>query len=556
MKKFVLPFCLFLVLSCQKPLDFSPKYGFNSELIYSDPDQYINVLSKLYSGLSMTGNQGPAGQADISGETIDEGFSSYVRVLWNLQELPTDEAVCGWNDPGIPALNKMQWSSEDGWIKGMYYRIYYQITLCNEFIYQSGEDKLSTRNFNTEDIQRINTYRNEARFLRAMSYYHALDFFGSVPFVTEDDRVGAFNPPQISRKDLFNYVELELLDLANLLSDASSLPHGRASKQAVQTLLAKMYLNAEVYINTPKYDECRSQCENIINTNIFQLDNEYQHVFLADNYSSNEIIFPVVFDGIYAQTWGGTTFLVCASIGGDMSASDYGVNGGWGGLRVTEELVNNFNFTQNFLYLDTSIVPNDTINTNTPLIDTNYVLLDSSYNSDDSRFLFFSKGQQLSISSLGNFRHGLAFPKFKNINRDGSSGSNNANTSHVDINYPMFRLADVYLMFAEASLRLGDQGTALQYVNYIRERAFGNSSNNLNSITIDEILDERSRELSWEATRRTDLIRYGYFTSSNYVWPLKGGDYNGVGVEPHLRLYPIPTADLLLNNNLSQNDGY
>ena len=147
----------------------------------------------------------------------------------------------------------MQWSAEDGWIKGMYYRIYYQITLCNEFIYQSAQEKLSDRNFSQEDIDRINTYRNEARFLRALSYYHALDFFGSIPFVTEEDRVGAFNPPQISRENLFNYVESELIDLIDILSDASSLPYGRASKQAVQTLLAKLYLNAEVYINAPKY---------------------------------------------------------------------------------------------------------------------------------------------------------------------------------------------------------------------------------------------------------------------------------------------------------------
>ena len=131
-------------------------------------------------------------------------------------------------------------------------------------------------------------------------------------------------------------------------------------------------------------------------------------------------------------------------------------------------------------------------------------------------FYFSLKGQQLSISSLGNFRYGLGSQNLK-YNRDGSNGSNNGNTSHVDINYPMFRLADVYL-YAEASLRLGDQGTALQYVNFIRERAYGSSSNNFNSITLDEILDERSRELSWEAIRRTDLIRFGYFTSSNYLW--------------------------------------
>ena len=142
------------------------------------------------------------------------------------------------------------------------------------------------------------------------------------------------------------------------------------------------------------------------------------------------------------------------------------------------------------------------------------------------------------------------------LSGDGTNGSNNANTSHVDIDYPMFRLADVYLMLAESALRLGDQGTALQYVNLVRERAHGNPSQNLSSITLDDILDERSRELAWEATRRTDLIRYGYFTSSNYLWPLKGGDFNGIGVSQHLDLYPIPTADLLLNNNLTQNDGY
>ena len=140
---------------------------------------------------------------------------------------------------------------------------------------------------------------------------------------------------------------------------------------------------------------------------------------------------------------------------------------------------------------------------------------------------------------MGNFRHGFAFPKFKNINIDNTSGSNNSNTAHVDIDYPMFRLADVHLMLAESALRLGDQGTAIQNVNLIRERAFQNSDYNLTSISLNEILDERSRELSWEATRRTDLIRFDYFTSADYVWPLKGGDFTGIGVDNHLKLYLV-----------------
>ena len=510
---------LFAFYSCTKNLNQSPAYGLNSEVVYSDPNNYINVLSKLYSGLSMTGLQGPAGQADIAG--IDEGFSAYVRVLWNLQELPTDEAVCGWNDPGIPTLNKMQWNADDGWVKGMYYRIYYQITLCNEFIYQSRDERLDERGFSDTDKEMIRMYRNEARFLRSLSYFHAMDLFGNVPFVTEEDRVGAFQPERISRTDLFNYVESELIDLSNVLSAAGTVDYGRATREAAKTLLAKVYLNAEVYSGTNRYDDCRNYCEQIVNSGAFQLDMDYQHLFLADNQNSSEVIFPVVYDGLYAQTWGGTTYLVCGALGGSMNAADYGVNGKWGGLRSTSAFVNKF--------------PDTT---------------------EDSRFLFYRDGQELEITNLGTFTQGYAYPKYKNVTSVGDVGSNNGTSAHVDIDFPMFRLADVYLMLAESAYRNGDQGTALNYINMLRERAYGNSNNNMSSISLDDILDERSRELAWEGSRRTDLIRFGKFTSGDYVWPFKGGDVSGIGTSSHLELYPIPTSDLILNPNLTQNPGY
>jgi len=510
---------LFAFYSCTKNLNQSPAYGLNSEVVYSDPNNYINVLSKLYSGLSMTGLQGPAGQADIAG--IDEGFSAYVRVLWNLQELPTDEAVCGWNDPGIPTLNKMQWNADDGWVKGMYYRIYYQITLCNEFIYQSRDERLDERGFSDADKEMIRMYRNEARFLRSLSYFHAMDLFGNVPFVTEEDRVGAFQPERISRTDLFNYVESELIDLSNVLSAAGTVDYGRATREAAKTLLAKVYLNAEVYSGTNRYDDCRNYCEQIVNSGAFQLDMDYQHLFLADNQNSSEVIFPVVYDGLYAQTWGGTTYLVCGALGGSMNAADYGVNGKWGGLRSTSAFVNKF--------------PDTT---------------------EDSRFLFYRDGQELEITNLGTFTQGYAYPKYKNVTSVGDVGSNNGTSAHVDIDFPMFRLADVYLMLAESAYRNGDQGTALNYINMLRERAYGNSNNNMSSISLDDILDERSRELAWEGSRRTDLIRFGKFTSGDYVWPFKGGDVSGIGTSSHLELYPIPTSDLILNPNLTQNPGY
>ena len=508
-----------LLGACGKNLNQSPKYGLNAEAVYSDADNYIKVLAKLYTGMSMTGNQGPAGQADIAG--IDEGFSAYVRVLWNMQELPTDEAICGWNDPGIPDLNKTEWNADNVWVKGMYYRIFYQITLCNEFIWQARDEKLNERGFTSAQIQSIVTMRNEARFLRALAYYHAMDLFGNVPFVTEEDRVGAFTPEQIMRADLFDYIESEIKAIENDLTPASSVAYGRASQSAAHALLAKMYLNEKVYTGTEHNTECATYCEKIINSNVFQLDDVYQDLFLADNHTSPEIIFPIVYDGLYAQTWGGTTFMICSALGGSMVAADYGVNGKWAGNRATGPFVEKF--------------------------------VDST---QDSRWLFYTDGQQLEITSMSTFVQGYGNPKYKNKTKDGLNGSNNATSAHVDVDFPMFRLADVFLMYAEAKFRSGDEATALIYMNKIRERAYGNASHNYSSLVLQDFLDERARELNWECTRRTDLIRFDLFTSGDYVWPFKGNDVVGMGVSSKYNLYPIPTSDIVLNPNLQQNPGY
>lgn len=508
-----------LLGACGKNLNQNPKYGLNAEAVYSDPDNYIKVLAKLYSGMSMTGNQGPAGQADIAG--IDEGFSAYVRVLWNLQELPTDEAICGWNDPGIPDLNKSEWNADNVWVKGMYYRIFYQITLCNEFIWQTRDEKLEDRGFTSTQVNQIVTMRNEARFLRALAYYHAMDLFGNVPFVTEEDRVGAFTPEQIQRADLFAFIETEIKAIEDQLTAANAVAYGRASASAAHALLAKMYLNAAVYTGTARNADCATYCEKIINSNQFQLDDVYQDLFLADNHTSPEIIFPIVYDGLYAQTWGGTTFLVCSSLGGSMVAADYGVNGKWAGNRATRPFIEKFT--------------------------------DST---EDSRWMFYTTGQQIDITLMSTFTQGYGNPKFKNKTKVGLNGSNNATTAHVDIDFPMFRLADVYLMYAEAKFRSGDQGTALTYMNLIRERAYGDATYNYATLTLNDFLDERARELNWECTRRTDLIRFEKFTGSDYVWPFKGGIDVGGNVDEKYNLYPIPTSDIVLNPNLQQNPGF
>ena len=522
-----------LFISCSKRLDLEPPIGLSSVDVYKDADNYEKVIAKLYAGMSLSGLHGPSGNPDIVG--IDEGFSQYIRVLWNLQELPTDHAICRWNDVGIPEMCKMEWSADNSFVKAMYSRIYFQIPIANVFIKESSDESMNDKSFTNEQQNEIRIYRAEARFLRALSYYHAMDLFGSVPFVDESTPIGVFYPQQIERAELFDWLENELLAIENTLKTPSQVPYGRASQAAAQSLLAKMYLNAEVYTGTSRWTDCITYCNKVINTGAFALDNNYSNLFMADNHSSSEIIFPICFDGQYTQTWGGTTFLICAALGSTMDASDYGMNNGWNGLRATPTFVN--------IFTDSTL---------------------------DTRWKFHTSGEKVISGdtvtiyqdvNIGEVltncpdTSGYLVGKFSNLDQMGNPGSH-VSLTHSDTDFPMFRLADVYLMLAEASLQNGDAGTALTYMNYIRERAYQGSSYNFSSVTLNDVLEERSKELYWECTRRTDLIRYNKFTGSDLLWSFKGGATDGSSVNNHFNLYPLPTYDIVNNPNLVQNSGY
>ena len=254
------------ITGCIKDLDTLPLDPdvFASEKVYSDFDNYEKVLAKLYAGLSLTGQKGPDGNADLRG--LDEGFSQYLREYWYAQELPTDEAVLGWGDASLALLAKMNFSPSNEFTTVMYSRIFYQIALCNEFIRESSDAKLTEHGFDETQKTTIGLYRAEARFLRAFSYYHALDLFGNVPFVTEEDGVGAFLPEQILRADLFDYVEGELLDIENVLMAPQTNVYGRVDRASDWMLLARLYLNAEVYGKTAKYTETITYAKKVIDT--------------------------------------------------------------------------------------------------------------------------------------------------------------------------------------------------------------------------------------------------------------------------------------------------
>jgi len=529
MKKIILKSSIFSLLgvllfqSCTKKLDLQPTNDVTSEVVYSTPTGYKQVLAKVYGAFALTGNQGPAGNGDVQG--IDEGFSDFYRLFWKAQELSTDEAVIAWGDVGIQDFHNMNWSSNNSFLTGLYYRCLYQITLCNDFVRESSDEKLSARGISGADADNIRQYAREARFLRAFQYWVLMDLYGNPPFVTEESAIGGAPPRQASRKEVFDYVEKELKEIEPDMPDPRSNEYGRADKAAVWALLARLYLNADVYTATPRYTDAITYSKKVIDAG-YTLVSDYTWLMRADNnLNKNEFIFTINYDGAKTQGFGGTTFLSHASVGGSMPASSFGVGGGWAGIRATKNLVNLF--------------PDVT-------------------GSADKRSQFYTAGQNLEISNQTDFTNGLAVTKYKNIKRDGSGGQS---SDYSDIDMPLFRLAEMYLIYAEAVLRNGtggDAATALQYINALRTRAYGSSSGNISAVqlNLDFILDERARELYWEGFRRTDLIRFNKFTESTYLWPWKGGVSSGTGVDAYRQLYPIPSRDINANTNLHQNIGY
>jgi hypothetical protein len=494
-----------------------PKSTVTGANVFNDPSSYRAFLAKIYAGLAVTGQQGPAGKADIQG--IDEGFSQYVRLLWQMEELPTDEAVIAWNDTGVQELNTQIWGTSNQFLQAMYYRIFFQVAMVNEFLRETTDEKLAQRGATDALKAQVATYRAEARFLRALSYWHGIDLFGNIPLVVETDPIGSTPPQQATRAELFNYVESELKAIQSQLPSAAAVEYGRASSAAATMLLAKLYMNSQVYTGTARYADARAAVEQVIATAGLSLDPSYKHLFLADNNTSKEIIFPVPQDGKRTQSYGGTTFIIHASIGGDMNASAFGIDGGWWGLRLKPEV------PQLFV-------------------------------AADKRGTFFTQNQTLTINNLTNFQEGYASVKYQNVTSTGSPGSDQG---FMDTDYPMFRLGDAYLMYAEAVLRNGGgtRAQALSYVNALRQRAWGNTNGNITDaqLTLGFLKDELTRELFWEGHRRTDLVRFGQFTDQG-VWAWKGGVKAGKVTESFRNLYPLPASELLANPNLTQNSGY
>lgn len=538
-KILLIPFLCFSLLfsSCLDDLNVEPldKNNVNSETAYSDEASYLKGLMKLYSVYAMSGQDGE-GSSDIEG--MDGGNTQLLRSWWNLQVVTTDECINSWaDDAWVADINGMTWTTtKNEAIEGVYQRCMLIVGLTNEYLTQTTEDKVRSRGGNDQLVQAVEGYRKEARFTRALAYYMLMDAFAIPPFITEDNF--SDTPSPISRAELFDWIESELNDLKTSLPAPRS-SYGRADQATANALLSRMYLNAEIYTGTQRYTDCITASKAVIDAGYSIADN-YQNLFRADNNitSKNEIIFPICFDGNATKNWGGMTYLICSSrSSGEVNIDKDGVSEGWDGNRARPELVQKFEFSN-----------------------PNYAEDQDAESIKDKRGIFYAKGRTLEINTwVKSFvTDGWAVFKFSNLTSEDKRGSS---SPFPDTDFPFFRLAEIYLNYAEAVKRGGQGGSeaqAVKYINELRARGYGDNSGNINAatMTLDFILDERARELYWEGVRRTDLIRYDYYTTNKYIWAFKGGVKNGMQMESYRNLFPIPLSDLSANSNLKQNEGY
>lgn len=524
--------CGLTITSCTGDLDVTPINPQQTQVANDDA-----LFNKLYATFSLTGQQGNAGKPDIPSNVMDnEGFTQYYRMQWYLNEFTSDEAAWTWSgNDNLQGLMYNKYTANEGFALGLYYRLYFDITLCNSYINDIGKDS-----------QRL----AEARFIRAYNYASVLDIFGAGPFCT---KVSSDNAVYYNRQQLFDYVESELLDIEDKMADPGRNTYGRADKVAVWLLLSRLYLNAEVYTGHERNGDAMIYANKVLNNGYYHLNfdgatnpitgekySAYQMLFLADNNSNGaqyEAILPVLQDGITTRTDGGTQLLIQASYDNknDNMETDVpsGTNRSWGKcLQIKGKLVDQF-------FKGAKAPETGSIATMTAA-------------ANDDRALFYSKGYKQYITEVDQLDNGFASVKFRNVRSDGARTSA---IDYVDTDLPLMRMAEAYLTYAEASVRkFGPNSDADSKLRVLRDRAHAAP---LNNATLDDICAEWAREFWFEGRRRMDLIRFNKFAGqSDYKWEFMGGEAKGTSFPSFRKVFAIPQADLSNNPNLKQNNGY
>lgn len=531
------------------------------------------LLAKQYATLGVTGQTGPAGKGDLS---MDEGESGFFRTVFNLEELPTDECAWAWtNDTDIPNLLGLSWTSSSQRAAWCWTRLAYDVRLYNQFIAEDGE-KAGPQ------------VTAEVRFLRALHYYYFLDLFHKAPFKLTNDMS---LPGQKTGIDLYNWIDQELTNIEDTLADMGTYDNaegfGRADKGAAYALHAQLCLNAAVYtdgqITTEAWKKAKHYCDLLIN-GPYALSKTavtdpagnkwsgYEQLFMGDNDENTnamkEIIFPIRQDGDKTQSYAGSTCLIGGSSGDGMPYKN--TNNYWtcyfARVNVLEKFFANPEKDMPKLTEEQSKEYQNQISTEAEVIKHDAELgistKDVQKKAGDERALFYmglggtSKGSFRTLTpgkQITGFLNGASIVKWTNYR---SNGGARHNDTFDDTDIPLFRLGTIYMIRAEVEYRLGDAAAAAADINTLRTRA-GNT-NLITASTVDKqtLIDEWSRETFFEGRRRSDLVRFGLFTGSKYLWSFKGGVPNGTGVDSRYNIYPVPAIDVSGNPNITQNPGY
>ena len=595
LKKFIIPGCVALSLgmtSCVGDLDLQPN---DPNLVNtSDSDFKANSLAMCYSGIACSGIEGP-GSSYVGG--LDAGTSAYLRVMFTLQEFCSDELIWIWPDDGVRDITYCSWGANNGIVTGAYYRLVGHIALCNQYLQNTKDD-------NDAESQEM---RAQARTLRAYSYLNMIDLFGQSSFITEEAEVGSA-PIQVSRKELFNWLEEELTDIVDNKCLNQTPIYGRVGLDAAEALLAKLYLNAEVYSGEGRWADCVQRCENIIARHKgtgFQgtgLAEHYLYLFSAANSAympggtkpnENEILFGIAFDETMTQSYGGPTFIISGTVSDThyIPRSLYGTSSEWSCIRGCAEMASRFygydNDVRNSLWV-TGEKPAGKIyesNNGQLVFDENgkpVVKAEWDAENYSDRFIDFTgtwatTGGNAIIKFTGRTPNAAqdggcdcpvptAIDPITYDGKDYAIGQeeykiNWSCPAFSSVDQPIIRLADIYLMAAECYVH--DRASisaskALEYVNYVRARA-GAPAFIASDLTRNGIMDERSRELYLESWRRSDLVRNGMFAGPQQtVWQYKGsGTANeGTRIETKYNLYPIPYDVRAAQPEFNQNPGY
>lgn len=557
-----------LATSCVGDLDQLPKdpNKITPGTLTENPMESIGyLLGKCYSGLAVSGQDG-AGNSEIS--SPDAGMSQWTRALYMANEFPTDETAWIYSsDAGVADFVQTNWSAGNPVVDLVYARLYTHIAVCNDFI-----RTVNDMDYPADQAAEVAQMKLEARALRDLSYFYVCDIFGRAVDAWDTEKYGV-EPKQFeSRKALYDKVVADLEDVLANFSDKTPV-YGRIGKDAVEALLVKFYLNSEVFTDgaVKAYDKCMAHAQNIINRHQgggFEnsgLAMSYLSLFCGNNHifvagadgalaAQNEILWNVPQEYINTESYGASNFLVMASVfGGTGNAATmdgfcdpswYGTNNAWGCMHARQQFSEKFGFV-------------------------------GGRTADKRAMLWLTEGQGWTITNdeYANLRNGYLSIKFTNVRcnldgtmpeyRDAATGlirvgqANPEATNFVDTDFPVIRLAEIYLSYAEAALRGGgDLNKATQYVNYLRSRA-GVQTWNMADLSLDNILDERGRELYQENCRRTDLVRFGKFAGNAYTWNWKGGQPHGTYIADRYNLYPIPTNVIAsYNSEYIQNPGY